>query len=139
MSGLLLLAEKTAEAPVCNKRQREGASCQVSGTSKPGESNTLSMLQRNLLTLQAETNAQLQALLNERSAVLQKQRDLLITASAAVADAVAPPIPKAFNRDSRSVLRRIFGEHEQNGVVNQQQLRSVPRLASFFGLGDSSM
>jgi hypothetical protein len=60
---------------------------------------------------------------NERSALLHKHQDLAILASAAVVDAVAPPVPEVLNRDSRSVLRRIFGEHEQNGVVNQQQMR----------------
>jgi len=60
---------------------------------------------------------------NERPVLLHKHQDLAILASAAVVDAVAPPVPEVLNRDSRSVLRRIFGEHEQNGVVNQQQMR----------------
>jgi hypothetical protein len=59
----------------------------------------------------------------EQALLLQKHHDLTIRASAAVVDAVAPPVPKALNLDSRSVLLRIFGEHEQNGVVNQQQMR----------------
>jgi hypothetical protein len=42
-----------------------------------------------------------------------------------MADAVAPPVPKALNRDSRSVLLRILAEHEQNGLVDQQQMRLV--------------
>jgi hypothetical protein len=60
---------------------------------------------------------------NERSALLHKHQNLSIIDSAAVVDAVAPPVPEALNRDSRSVLQRIFGEHEQNGVVDQQQMR----------------
>jgi transcription initiation factor TFIID subunit TAF12 len=54
---------------------------------------------------------------NKRPALLQKHQDLAIIASAAV--------PEALNRDSRSVLRRIFREHEQNGVVDQSATDAV--------------
>jgi hypothetical protein len=63
---------------------------------------------------------------HERPVLRQKQHGVAISASAAVANAVAPPCPKALSRDSHTVLLRIFREHEQNGVVDQQQMRSVP-------------
>ena len=73
----------------------------------------------------ARLEGQARQKLHERSALLQKQHALAISASAAVVDAVAPPVPIALNQDSRCVLRRIFGEREQNGVVDQQQMRLV--------------
>jgi hypothetical protein len=61
--------------------------------------------------------------LDGRPRLPQMHPDLAIIASATVVGAVAPPVPKALNRGSRTVLLRIFGEHAQNGVVDQQRMR----------------
>ena len=53
----------------------------------------------------------------------QNHVNLAICASAAMVDAVAPPVPEALNRDSRTVLLRIFKENAQNGVVDRKQMR----------------
>jgi hypothetical protein len=53
----------------------------------------------------------------------QNHVNLAICASAAMVDAVAPPVPEALNRDSRTVLLRIFEENAQNGVVDRKQMR----------------
>jgi hypothetical protein len=101
MSGLSLLADAMSKGPVSKKRQRDPI------IPTHDINVTINQSAQILDRQQAKTTL-------ERS--VRQQHHL---------DAVAPPVPKSLNLDSRNVLRRIFNKHEQNGMLNQQQMRCV--------------
>ena len=129
MEGLQMLAEATR-----NGRGARGAGTgrkRRRGDDKPLDPQQAGLAAQNeLLAQHAQTSAQIQSLLQENSNLARQRRDLAISTSAAAADAVAPPVPKSLNRDSRSVLLKIFNAHEQNSVLTQQQMRCVSRSAA---------
>jgi hypothetical protein len=82
----------------------------------------------------ARLEGQARQKLHERSTLLQKQHALAISASVAVVDAVAPPVPIAHSTKTLAVR---FGEYLESanktayGIVDQQQMRSVLIFVSF--------